>query len=156
MGNWDLCTSTISVIATVFTNVCSMRITSGSVLAAFALTASAAPVQDDTDTASPTCDVNNQVWSTGSLFELAPVSRITEALRPDIDNIHGTPKSTPKAFEGNLKLGPPGGMGGSFKESDHFRVYGASSDEQAAKTLAMVEAAYVSKPFSFLVRYAYS
>lgn len=33
-------------------------------------------------------------------------------------------------------------MGGSFKDSDHFRVYGAQSDDQAARTLAMLEAAY--------------
>lgn len=74
------------------------------------------------------------------MFEPAPVSRITAAMgsRPDIDNMYGTPKSIPKTFEGN-KIG---GSGGNFKESDHFRVHGATSDQQATKTLAMMEAAY--------------
>lgn len=119
-----------------------MRIASRSIFAAFAVTASAAPVQNDANTALQVCDVNNQVWNTGSLFEIAPVSRSTEALGPDIDTMYGTPKNTPKAFEGNSKIGPAGGMSGSFKESDHFRVYGSTSDEQAAKTLAMMEASY--------------
>lgn len=117
-----------------------MRISTGSVLAALAITASSAPVQDAS--ASPVCDASNNVWSTGNLFEIAPVSRISDDLGPGIENLYGTPKDTPKAFIGNSKIGPLGGMGGTFKESDHFRVYGATSNEQAVKTLAMMEAAY--------------
>jgi len=117
-----------------------MRISSRSVLAALAVAASAAPLQDDT--VSNVCDANKNVWSSGTLFESAPVSRVFDAPGPDVDTIYGTPKNTPKAFEGNSKIGPAGGMGGSFKESDHFRVYGSQSDEQAAKALSMLEAAY--------------
>jgi hypothetical protein len=130
----------IPINCTVFIDRFKMRISSRSVFAALTITASAAPVQDEI--VSSVCDANNNVWSTGTLFQAVPVSRIYEAPGPDIDTIYGTPKSTPKAFEGNSKIGPAGGMGGSFKESDHFRVYGAQSDEQAAKTLAMLEAAY--------------
>ncbi|TLD39313.1 putative dockerin type 1 protein [Venturia nashicola] len=122
-----------------------MRIALGSLLAAFAVIASAVPIQDDANTASPVCDVNNQVWSTGSMFKFAPVSRITDEAMvslQDIDLKHGTPKSTPKTFEGNPTIRSPGGTGGTFKESDHFRVYGATSGGQAEKTLGMLEASY--------------
>jgi hypothetical protein len=117
-----------------------MRISSRSILTALVAAASAAPLQDET--VSQVCDANNKVWSTGTLFESASVSRISDAPGPDLDTFYGTPKNTPKAFEGNSKIGPAGGMGGSFKESDHFRVYGAPSDDMSAKALSMLEAAY--------------
>lgn len=117
-----------------------MRIFTSSVLVALTVAASAAPTKDEI--VSSVCNAERSVWSTGNLFEASPVSRSYDAPGPDVDTIYGTPKSTPKVFEGNSKIGPAGGMGGTFKESDHFRVYGAQSDDQATKTLAMMEAAY--------------
>jgi hypothetical protein len=117
-----------------------MHVFANAALSVLVIAAAAAPTTDEVS--PPICDSNNKIWSTGNVFNTSPVSRIYDAPGADVDTIYGIPKNVPKSFVANSKMGPPGALGGSFKESDHFRVYGAKSDAQAAKTLVMMEAAY--------------
>ncbi|TLD36007.1 putative dockerin type 1 protein [Venturia nashicola] len=84
-----------------------------------------------------TCKRDTKIWSFNSL----PVASSLDRRDVPVDSFFGTPNTTPAVFKANPKIGPPG-IGRTFKESAHFRVYDALSEAQATKTLAMMEAAY--------------
>lgn len=83
---------------------------------------------------------DTRVWRFGNRLVGSPIHRRDI----DPDAFFGTPKITPKVFLANSSFVPPEVLNTTktFKESDHFRVYDALSEDQATKTLAMMEAAY--------------
>ncbi|KAK0737251.1 hypothetical protein B0T21DRAFT_286247 [Apiosordaria backusii] len=67
---------------------------------------------------------------------LSGVSTLVDAL-PSTGLI--TPRVPPADFTANPNVGPGGSR---WKDSPHFRIYGATSDAVADRTIAMLEAAY--------------